>query len=294
MLASVRPGSHSNGELPVCLWKEKLYSPVSWWDVEQFSAETLHTWVCVLEKLWAAFGLTQQKDLSESEKEAVCRSLRTIESTLRSSGLPTSAEAASEFTWEVEQSAAIAAEFVASRAEELQRTIRREMKAVVFLYVPAEDAKWYKEPLKDWDAVVNRWPKMTTNISESSRCFALGRFGGSIFHILLVAEFGVILVGDLLGVSGDKPGWGCVNRLEKILKTEHKDRSLLGQQHSHLLKEIVPMIAAVRDSSRHKISHVDNQLVWLDSDMSPQIASEVISATRGFMRRLAAELPQVP
>jgi hypothetical protein len=145
--------------------------------------------------------------------------------------------------------------------------------------------------LKDWETVAKRWPKMQLDIEESSRCFALERFAASVFHVLLVAEFGVIQVCDLLKVSGDKPGWGCVSRLEKVLDKDFKNRSPLEQQHSKLLEEIVPMMVAVKDSARHKISHVDNRLVWLDADFSPQIASEVIGSTRGFMRRLAKELP---
>jgi len=108
---------------------------------------------------------------------------------------------------------------------------------------------------------------------------------------MLVAEFRAIQVGNLLKVSGDKPGWGCVERLNKILGKPFEARSPLEQEHSELLRRILPMIAAVKDSTRHKITHVDNKLEWLDKDFSPQIAAEVIAATRGFMRRLAAELP---
>ena len=297
----------SRDSLPVCLWRENPYGLVSWWDVEEFSAETLHLRVSTLEKIWAFFVqarpggdafaaglLGQRRVVNAGEKQELCKTLHGTESTLRSAGLPTSAEAVNEFAKDVLESTAMPAEQVVSRIEEIQRTIRREMRTVVFLYVPAEDARRYREPLKDWEATVRRWPKVISNISESSVCFALGRFGASIFHVLLVAEFGVIQVGNLLGVSGDKPGWGCAQRFERILEKPYQDRSALEKQHSQLLKEIVPMIIAVKDSWRHKISHVDNQLVWLDSDFSPQIASEVISATRGFMRRLASELPDLP
>jgi hypothetical protein len=48
---------------------------------------------------------------------------------------------------------------------------------------------------------------------------------------------------------------------------------------------------AIKDSWRHKISHVENKLNWMDTDFSPQVAVEIISATRGFMRRLATDMP---
>jgi hypothetical protein len=48
---------------------------------------------------------------------------------------------------------------------------------------------------------------------------------------------------------------------------------------------------SMKNSWRHKITHVDNRLEWLDVDFSPQIAKEIISSVRGLMCRLAAELP---
>lgn len=81
-------------------------------------------------------------------------------------------------------------------------------------------------------------------------------------------------------------------RLEKILAKPFKDRSPLEQKHSELLNNIVPLTNAIKDSWRHKISHIQNKLDWLDTDFNSQLAAEIISATRGFMRRLAQELPK--
>jgi len=39
------------------------------------------------------------------------------------------------------------------------------------------------------------------------------------------------------------------------------------------------------------LSHVDNKIVWLDTDFSPGLAEDIISAVRGFMRTVAAGLP---
>jgi hypothetical protein len=241
--------------------------------------------------------LGQQASANAREREKLSGSLGHVETYLRRNSLPTAAEAVLEFRMEVdarirgELNHPLFASEIVARVEEIHRTIRREMRSTTFLYVSAERRQYYTEPTKDWEAVIRKWPKASLDITESSRCFALERFAASIFHILLVAEFGVIQICDLLGVSGDKPGWGCVQRLERTLAKPYKDRTDLEQQHSALLTDLVPMIVAVKDSSRHKIMHVDNRLVWLDVDLGPQVASEVIASTRGFMRRLAKELP---
>jgi len=178
-----------------------------------------------------------------------------------------------------------------SLLRDLRERIEDDLKNHLFTHLSPSEAEFYTIPLKDWEIAVKRFPKVALDVEESSKCFALGRYAASIFHVLLVAEYGLIQVAKLLNVAGDKPGWGSLQRLEKILKTDYKDRSLLQQEHSALLSNVVPLTAAIKDSWRHKISHVENKLVWLDADFSPQIAEEIISAVRGFMRRLASDMP---
>jgi hypothetical protein len=240
--------------------------------------------------------LGQRAMLNHQQRDAVEAPLRTVERLIKHSGLPVSGETVSELrndlgAYRIEGFETFSAEQLVTRLEEIQRNIRREMQSMVFLYLHPPSANSYSNPVQDWETVVERWPKTQTDISESARCLALDRFAAAIFHILLVAEFGVIQVANLLNESGDKPGWGSVQRLQRILQKPYKDRDQLQQQHSRLLEDVVPMMVAVKDSSRHKISHVDNRLVWLETDFGPVVANEVTSATRGFMRRLAGELP---
>lgn len=150
----------------------------------------------------------------------------------------------------------------------------------------------YLNPLKGWDTVIGRFLKMQYNVEESAKCFALERYGAAVFHILQVAEYGVIQVGKLMGELGDKPGWSCVQRLRKLISAPYPERTPLAQQHTKLLENVVPLAIVVKDSWRHKLDHVDNQIVWVDTDFSPHVAEEIVTATRGFMRKLALELPQ--
>jgi hypothetical protein len=102
----------------------------------------------------------------------------------------------------------------------------------------------------------------------------------------------VIQVAKLLGVSGDKPGWSCLERLGRIAKKSYHERSDVERKHSQFLENTLPLLFAIKDSWRHKISHVENKLVWADTTFSPQVAEEIVSATRGFMRRIAVDLPR--
>jgi len=179
--------------------------------------------------------------------------------------------------------------WLADLRERLESDLSREY----FLELSQKEAELYKSPAgPDWRDAIWRFRRIKYNVEEANKCFALGRYGAAVFHILLVAEFGVIEVAKLFGVEGDKPGWGSLERLEKINKTHPKERSLIELEHAEFLKNVIPLASAIKDSWRHKISHVDNQLEWVDTDFSPQVASEIISATCGFMRRLAADLPR--
>ena len=154
-----------------------------------------------------------------------------------------------------------------------------------------DERKKHFSPLEGWESIVQRFPKVRYNIEESLKCFAFERYGAAVFHILQVAEYGVIQVGSLMGELGDKPGWSCLERLRRLISVPHSARIPLAQQHTKLLENVVPLAIVVKDSWRHKLDHVDNQIVWVDTDFSPNVAEEIIVATRGFMRKLALELP---
>lgn len=168
------------------------------------------------------------------------------------------------------------------------------MRARYFFALNMEEAEYFINPAKDWELIIETWPKTQIDIEESSRCYACSRYAAAIFHALLVAELGVIELAKLLGVAGDKPGWAALDRLERIVDKPYKDRSPLGQSHFELLKQMLPFTLAMKNSWRHKISHVDNRLEWLDTDFSAQLAEEIILAVRGFMCRLATELTPKP
>jgi len=175
-------------------------------------------------------------------------------------------------------------------SRELHGRLTDELFNILFFSMTGSEIQYYSKPTKGWEETIKRWPKTRIDIEESSRCFACARYAASIFHVLLVAEIGVIEVAKVFGVAGDKPGWGALDRLEKILVKPYKERSQIQQSNSDLLKQVLPLMLAIKDSWRHKISHVENKLEWLDTDFSPQLAEEIMTATRGFMRRLAAEL----
>lgn len=292
----------------LCPWHENPYGLISWWDMQNFAGDDLFSALAILSKIEC--GMLHYKAPGDSaiahlmgpivlpveERETIEQSLHFIESTLGSIGLTVTLEAIREFrtiliNHKLPVFAKLSPAEAISRIQEIQRSCRREMSASLFLYVSPEQGRQYRELPDEWNRTIKRWPRILVDVEESLKCYALSRYGASVFHILLVAEFGVIQVAKLLGVAGDKPGWGALDRLEKILKKEYTQRSPLEQSHSELLQHLAPLLQSIKNSWRHKISHVENKLDWIESDFSPAAANRIITATCGLMDCIATELP---
>jgi len=175
--------------------------------------------------------------------------------------------------------------------KDLRERVEDELHSLYFLQLTNKEADLYEQSPKQWESAINRFPKIRIDVEESAKCFALHRFAACLFHILLVAEFGVIEVAKLFEVQGDKPGWGALDRLQRIHEKKWSDKTTFEQQHSELLGKILPLMLSTKNEWRHKISHVDNKLEWVDTDFSPDVAERIVSATLGFMLCLASDLP---
>lgn len=175
---------------------------------------------------------------------------------------------------------------------ELRARIEDELGGRLFFALSLEDGRTFRSPEEGWELAAEKWPRIKGDVVECSRCLALERYGGALFHAMQVAELGVVELSKLLGVAGDKPGWGAVQRLEEIANTRLAERSDAGRRYDELLKATVVSLRVMKDSWRHKIEHADNKLKFLDADFSEEMANEIIVAVRGFMRSMALKWPQ--
>jgi hypothetical protein len=125
--------------------------------------------------------------------------------------------------------------------KQLRERWEDEYKAHYFLHLDPAQARQYQNPKKDWESIVGRFHKVSYSVEESGKCYALERYGAAVFHVLQVAEYGVIQVAKLLQVEGDRPGWGALKRLSDLIKEPFPKRSALAQQHTKLLENVIPL-----------------------------------------------------
>jgi hypothetical protein len=168
-----------------------------------------------------------------------------------------------------------------------------ELSLNLFFRLPADKKKYFDEPLKGWEEVIKRFPEITSNVEEMSKCFALSRYASSVFHALRAIEGGLIHLGVFLKVPDPKSGWTAVISKLAILvvKTNYKSLPRNFKKCFPFLEQMHGVTEALKSAWRNKISHAQGSLTLMTEDFSPDIAEEIMIASRSFMRRLATEMP---
>jgi hypothetical protein len=175
---------------------------------------------------------------------------------------------------------------------ELQNRLIDETFHKVFWALSIRESELYDNPRKGWKEIIEHFPDTVTDIEEASKCFALSRYAAAIFHSVQVVEVGLIELGKLIGVADPLSGWtATTNRLQSIIKKGHEARTPFERQHFSFFEQMHGTIEGLKNAWRNKISHAQAKLILLTADFSPDVAEEILFATRAFMRRLAEGLP---
>ena len=163
---------------------------------------------------------------------------------------------------------------------------------MTFWSLSVREAELYSHPRKGWEEIIEQFPDAITDVEEASKCFALSRYAAAIFHSVQVVEVGLIELGKLIGVTDPLSGWtATTNALQSIIKKGHEARTPFEQQHFPFLEQMHGTVEGLKNAWRNKVSHVHAKLTLLTADFSPDVAEEILFATRAFMRRLATDAP---
>jgi len=267
--------------------------------MEKFIAEDLQATVRYLELLDRDLLVTAaiNQPMAVDFRIKIAVELETFD--LERMGLITSQEAVVELASDLKghvwpHLAKLSPRDVSGRIQEINRTMRREMKKMTFMYLPHKEASWFEQPLNGWKEVLERFPASAIDIEEMGKCYALSRYAACVFHSLQVIESGLIELGKFLKVDDPKSGWTAVaNKLRKIVKSEHKTRTRSEKKHFAFIEQTEASVEALKNAWRNKISHSQGRLaVMTAGEFSPDVAVEIMMATRAFMRRLATEMPR--
>jgi hypothetical protein len=174
----------------------------------------------------------------------------------------------------------------------LRQSLMTELETKVFVQIDFVDARHFREPCRDWEEVILRFGNTVSNIEEASKCYALKRYAATVFHCMQIFEQGILVLGKFMQINDPKSGFTAVyNELQRIKNTKYGDLTDFEKNHFAFYEQIYASIQAAKDAWRNKISHPQGRFILMTTDFTPAIAQEIYMATRGFMRRLATDLP---
>lgn len=178
---------------------------------------------------------------------------------------------------------------VSTRLEDLVQNIQSELKAQLFLVVPAERKKWFK----DGDAplfgqqVADAFPESSIELAEAGRCFALARWTACVFHVMRGLELALHKWAAQLGASQFKAieleNWKNIldaaqrkiDQLQQQPKSPEKDATLAyySETRAHFL--------SIKDAWRNHVAHARERY-------DEQRALAILNHAGEFFRLLAS------
>jgi hypothetical protein len=176
--------------------------------------------------------------------------------------------------------------------KELQDRLVDETDDKAYFAMTMMEAEFYNNPRRGWEPSINRFPNIVDDVEEASKCFALSRYPAVIFHSVQIVEAGLIELGTFLKVTDPHSGWTAVaGALRKVIDKKHGERTRFERKNFPFLEQVQGTVEGLKNAWRNKISHVGGRLVIMTKEFSPEVAEEILFATRAFMRRLAEGLP---
>jgi hypothetical protein len=173
----------------------------------------------------------------------------------------------------------------------LHQNIERELSCRFFVGIPEDRKSAYCESLKGWEDIIEKFPSATEDVEEMNKCLALCRYSAAVFHSLLIVEHGLVALGQMLGVTDPKEGWDAsCRKLETVVKAGRATNST--GINFEFLEQLNGCVQAMKFAWRNKVNHATGKPLVMAGGFAPYVAEEIISTTRGFMRRLAEELPK--
>ena len=289
-------------------WLENPSRLISWWEMQKFQLEAALLVRDTLKVRSAGIAMAEQSGdpayslqrqaqiLARDNVLAIHSTLSSLPPALASLGLhqssATATSIANELSGFLQAGMPYQKQTAVCRIEEIERAITLEMQATLFLVMSRTDADLYQAPRKGWEEVNQRFPATMTDVEECSFCLACERYTAAVFHSMRIAEVGAIAIGNLVQIKDPKPGWSSVIRELRLIihRKKFDELSDVEKKYRTFLSNWLPLLESVNTSWRDRISHVENRL-FLDKDVDPRIAREIVAATQTFMRRLAEEFP---
>jgi hypothetical protein len=176
---------------------------------------------------------------------------------------------------------------IARTANFIVNTIQIEMAGRACLVVNADRAKFFSSPDLFGDAVEYKFPSASPEIMEAGKCYALGRYSASVYHLMRVLEIGLKCLATATDVTFANQNWqNVIDQIEKNI------RSMTAQTHGENWRADEQYYSEAAAYFRILKTAWRNYAMHMHERYDEERATDIFNNVRGFMRHLATKLSE--
>lgn len=258
-------------------WLLKPYAPLSWWDMQHFSARGFFWIGQCLEHLQndcligshlgdpdePVFNLAAP--LEERTTKKALEAVKIVEQECEAVGLSIATETASEFRARLsELGPKDNSQWFMDEVRSLRRIIEKEMKGKIFIYLPPERAKFLlsnKSPYPFGKDVHQSFPSIQYDGVEAACSLAFVRPTAAVFHLMRTMEIALTALAAVFGVSMAHTNWApAVDQIESRIRGMNTDPAWRAKPDWKDLQEgyaqAISTFAVIKDAWRNYTMHV--------------------------------------
>ncbi len=259
----------------------------SLWDVKQLFVSHIVAAAAQIERIDAVLSerakrsdFDDLKPMSAKVRNGIARAYEVFASSADAMGAPVTASSARRAVKKLRaRKKPLSYRDVGAVSNEISNIMNDEIASVkLYCLDPGADAYYSPTGALFGTEVESRIPKASNDISEAGKCFAVGRYTASVFHLMRAMEAAVQTLSTDLGIGNPEREWGKLlsyigGQIEGMAKGD--ERNNWSQVHANLYH----VKQAWRNDTMHpKATYTEEE------------AREVFDAVKAFMRHLATML----
>jgi hypothetical protein len=145
----------------------------------------------------------------------------------------------------------------------------------------------YEEPRKWWADGIAKFPSITFDAEEASKCFALERPTAAVFHMMRILEAPLAVIARELGTNKHSPTW---NAYLDAFKRDAAKKYPLPHGEDRRMRDyfagLEAQLRAIKDAFRNPTMHS------IERTYTTENAHELFVLMRGFLREAGKELAE--
>lgn len=172
--------------------------------------------------------LNLSRALDDIARKKACELLGHVVDEFQKIGLQITADTVKELSEELETPAPTQNfQWLIDRIDAIEKLADKELRGKLFLYIPAEQAKYWPTEKRQFpfgETVANKFPSTNFDAGNSGHALAVKLPTAAVFHLMRVLETGLSVLAKQFGVSTDRTNWqNIIEQVESKIRNMPND-----------------------------------------------------------------------